>query len=275
MTSSSPAPAAGSRTTDAPAAPAIDARDVHVTLGGRPIVRGVDLSVPAGQVLALLGANGSGKSTLVRSLLGVVPVASGSVHLLGAPLGPRVPWDRVGYVPQRMAAGGGIPATALEVVGSGLLHGRRLLPPRDRRARARAALETLGVGHLLHRRVQELSGGQQQRVLIARALVRDPRLLVLDEPTSGIDLPTQEAFVRTVASLRDAGTTVLVILHEIGPFAPLIDRAVVLRHGRVVHDGAPPQPRGEHGSAEHDHTHPHADPVPPSEGPDLTLGVTP
>lgn len=270
MTSPSPAPRTGVTDT-----PAIDARDVHVTLGGRPIVRGVDLAVPSGQVLAILGANGSGKSTLVRSLLGVVPLASGSVHLLGAPLGRQVPWHRVGYVPQRMAAGGGVPATALEVVGSGLLHGRRLVPPRDRRARARAALETLGVGHLLHRRVQELSGGQQQRVLIARALVREPRLLVLDEPTSGIDLPTQETFVRTVADLRDAGTTVLVILHEIGPFAPLIDRAVVLRHGRVVHDGPPPAARGEHGSADHDHTHPHADPAPPHEGPDLTLGVTP
>nr|WP_243738299.1 ATP-binding cassette domain-containing protein [Cellulomonas shaoxiangyii] len=253
----------------------MDARDVHVTLGGRPIVRGVDLQVPPGQVLALLGANGSGKSTLVRALLGVVPLTSGSVHLLGAPLGPRVPWQQVGYVPQRMAAGGGVPTTALEVVTSGLLHGRRLLPPRDRRARAHAALETLGVGHLLHRRVQELSGGQQQRVLIARALVRHPRLLVLDEPTSGIDLPTQETFVRTVATLRDTGATVLVILHEIGPFAPLIDRAVVLRHGRVVHDGAPPAARDEHGTAEHDHTHPHADPAPPSEGPDLTLGVAP
>ncbi|WP_412865622.1 metal ABC transporter ATP-binding protein [Cellulomonas sp. 179-A 9B4 NHS] len=274
MTSPSAAPAAVPAA-GAPAVPTIDARDVHVTLGGRPIVRGVDLRVPAGQVLALLGANGSGKSTLVRSLLGVVPLASGSVHLLGAPLGRQVPWQQVGYVPQRMAAGGGVPATALEVVGSGLLHGRRLLPPRDRRARARAALETLGVGHLLHRRVQELSGGQQQRVLIARALVRDPRLLVLDEPTSGIDVPTQETFVRTVAALRDAGTTVLVILHEIGPFAPLIDRAVVLRHGRVVHDGAPPVARGEHGSAEHDHTHPHADPAPPSDGPDLQLGVAP
>ncbi|TQL03828.1 metal ABC transporter ATP-binding protein [Cellulomonas sp. SLBN-39] len=254
---------------------ALEATGVHVTLGGQQIVRGVDLLVPSGQVLALLGANGSGKSTLVRSLLGVVPLAAGQVRLLGAPLGPRVPWDRVGYVPQRMAAGGGVPTTALEVVVSGTLHGRRLVPPRDRRARARAALSELGVGDLQDRRVQELSGGQQQRVLIARALVRRPRLLVLDEPTSGIDLPTQEAFVSTVARLRDEGTTVVVILHEIGPFAPLIDRTVVLRHGRVVHDGDPVHARAEHGGAGHDHTHPHADPATPQDGPDLTLGVAP
>jgi len=254
---------------------AIEAVGVHVTLGGQPIVRGVDLAVPTGQVLALLGANGSGKSTLVRALLGVVPHVSGTVQLLGAPLGPRVPWDRVGYVPQRMAAAGGVPTTALEVVVSGMLHGRRLRPPRDRRPRALAALDALGVAHLRDRRVQELSGGQQQRVLIARALVREPRLLVLDEPTSGIDLPTQRAFVDTLSRLRDTGTTVVVVLHEIGPFAPLIDRAVVLRHGQVVHDGPPPPARGEHGDVGHDHTHPHADPEPPTDGPDLTLEVTP
>ncbi|MCC2333586.1 metal ABC transporter ATP-binding protein [Cellulomonas wangsupingiae] len=253
---------------------AIEASDVRVTLGGQPIVRGVDLTVPTGQVLALLGANGSGKSTLVRALLGVVPLAGGTVRLLGEPLGRAVPWRRVGYVPQRMAAGGGVPATALEVVVSGLLHGRRLRPPRDSHARAAAALEALGVADLRDRRVQEMSGGQQQRVLIARALVREPALLVLDEPTSGIDLPTQESFVRVLSSLRDAGTTVVVILHEIGSFAPLIDRAVVLRHGRVVHDGPPPPARGEHGDAGHDHTHPHADPGPPTDGPDLTLEVT-
>ncbi|ADG75075.1 ABC transporter related protein [Cellulomonas flavigena DSM 20109] len=254
---------------------AIEATGVQVTLGGRPIVREVDLTVPTGQVLALLGTNGSGKSTLVRALLGVVPTVAGDVRLLGAPLGRAVPWERVGYVPQRVGAPGGVPATALEVVVSGLLHGRRLRPPRDRRARALAALDALGVGHLQDRRVQELSGGQQQRVLIARALVRRPALLVLDEPTSGIDLPTQESFVTALSELRDAGTTVVVILHEIGPFAPLVDRAVVLRHGRVVHDGPPPPARGEHGAVDHDHTHPHTDPAAPSDGPDLTLEVTP
>ncbi|UZN01774.1 metal ABC transporter ATP-binding protein [Cellulomonas sp. S1-8] len=253
---------------------AIEAADVHVTLGGQPIVRGVDLTVPGGQVLALLGANGSGKSTLVRALLGVVPIAAGTVRLLGAPLGRAVPWERVGYVPQRMATAGGVPATALEVVVSGLLHGRRLRAPRDRRARATTALEALGVADLRDARVQDLSGGQQQRVLIARALVREPALLVLDEPTSGIDLPTQGSFVTALSGLRDAGTTVVVILHEIGPFAPLIDRSVVLRHGRVVHDGPPPPARGEHGDEGHDHMHPHADPEPPSDGPDLTLEVT-
>ena len=236
---------------------AIEADGVQVTLGGQPIVRGVDLTVPTRQVLALLGANGSGKSTLVRALLGVVPHVAGSIRLLGAPLGPDVPWQRVGYVPQRMAAAGGVPTTALEVVVSGMLHGRRLRPPRDRRARALAALDALGVADLQDRRVQELSGGQQQRVLIARALVRRPDLLVLDEPVAGVDKESQEAFAETMTRLVDDGLTVLVVLHELGVLAPLIGRAVVLRHGRVVHDGAPPRASSTHAATSHQHLHPH------------------
>jgi zinc transport system ATP-binding protein len=251
--------------------PTIVADDVSVVLGGQPILSHVSLTVGAGEVLALLGANGSGKSTLVRALLGVVPATSGSVRLFGAPLGSAVPWDRVGYVPQRLPAASGVPATALEVVASGLLHGRRLRPPRGARARALAALESVGLAGQAYRRVQEMSGGQQQRVLIARALVSEPHLLVLDEPTTGIDVPTQATFVDTVARLHDAGTSVVVILHEIGAFAPLIDRAVVLRHGRVVHDGPPPAARADHAGADHVHEHAHPDPEPPPTGPTLEV----
>lgn len=254
---------------------AVEATGLDVTLGGRRILAGVDLAVEPGQVLALLGANGSGKSTLVRALLGVVPTSGGSVRLFGAPLGPSAPWHRVGYVPQRMPAASGMPATALEVVTSGLLHGRRLRPAHGGRRRALAALESVGLADRAHRRVQEMSGGQQQRVLIARALVRDPDLLVLDEPTSGIDIPTQATFVDTVARLHAAGTTVVVILHELGPFAGLIQRAVVLRHGRVAHDGPPPAARPEHAHADHDHTHAHPDPEPPPTGPTIAVEVTP
>ena len=239
--------------------PAVVARDVRVMLGGNAIVRGVDLTVAEGEVVALLGANGSGKSTLVRALVGVVPVTSGSVELLGRPLGRGVAWDRVGYVPQRVSAATGVPATAAEVVASGLLHGRRLRPPRDAARRVHDALDLLGLDHHADRPVRELSGGQQQRVLIARAMVREPDLLVLDEPVAGVDLLSQQAFATTLAGLTGRGTTVLVVLHELGALAPLVRRAVVLRHGAVVHDGAPPAPTHEHGSAEHDHVHPHDD----------------
>ncbi|MBX9243268.1 ABC transporter ATP-binding protein [Actinotalea ferrariae] len=236
---------------------AVRATGVHVTLGGAPIVHHVDLSVDEGEVVALLGANGSGKSTLVRALVGVVPVDRGSVELLGTPLGRSVAWDRIGYVPQRVSAATGVPATAAEVVASGTLHARRLRPPRDTGRRVTQALEQVGLGALAHRPVGQLSGGQQQRVLIARALVRRPDLLVLDEPVAGVDVPSQRAFADALTTLAAGGTTVLVVLHELGALAPLVRRAVVLRHGSVVHDGAPPSPAAGHAGPEHDHVHPH------------------
>jgi zinc transport system ATP-binding protein len=251
----------------------IQAEGLGVQLGGQQILTGIDLSVGRGEVLALLGANGSGKSTLVRALLGIVPISTGSVRLLDSPLGPSAPWDRIGYVPQRLPGAAGVPASALEVVTAGLLHRHRLRPPRDARVRALAALEEVGLADKARRPVHELSGGQQQRVLIARALVRQPELLVLDEPTSGIDIPTQQTFVDAVQRLHDDGATVVVILHELGPFAPLIERAVVLRHGRIAHDGAPPHARAEHATLDHDHTHAHPGPTPPPTGPTISVEV--
>lgn len=238
---------------------AIAVTGLSVSLGGPPIVREVDLTIPSGQVVALLGANGSGKSTLMRATVGVIPHQSGDVRLLGAPLGPAVPWQRIGYVPQRATAGSGVPATALEVVTSGMLYGRRLRPPRDARQRALEALDEVGLASEARTVVRTLSGGQQQRVLIARALVRRPDLLLLDEPVAGVDLPSQETFATALTGLAAAGTTILVVLHELGALAPLIQRAVVLRHGAIVHDGAPPTPRVDHASTTHVHLHPHDD----------------
>jgi len=237
--------------------PAVRARGIRVVLSGNAILRGIDLTVHDGEVVALLGANGSGKSTLVRALVGAVPIDAGEIELLGQPLGRGVEWNRIGYVPQRVSAATGVPATAGEVVASGLLHGRRLRPPRRARAAVREALDLVGLTHHVDRPVRELSGGQQQRVLIARALVRDPALLVLDEPVAGVDLPSQEAFAATLTDLTARGRTVLVVLHELGAIAPLVQRAVVLRHGTIVHDGAPPSPTPEHGDVDHDHVHPH------------------
>ncbi|WP_182111476.1 MULTISPECIES: metal ABC transporter ATP-binding protein [unclassified Actinotalea] len=248
---------------------AVRATGVHVTLGGAPIIHHVDLTVEDGEVVGLLGANGSGKSTLVKALVGVVPVDRGRIELLGRPLGRGVEWERIGYVPQRVSAATGVPATAAEVVTSGTLHARRLRPPRDAHRRALEALDQVGLAAVAERPVRELSGGQQQRVLIARALVRRPDLLLLDEPVAGVDLPSQRAFAAALTALAAAGTTVLVVLHELGALAPLVRRAVVLRHGSVVHDGAPPAPSAEHAGADHDHVHPHGTPE------DLAVGIAP
>lgn len=234
----------------------IAARDVRVTIDGATILPHVSLTVTSGEVVTVMGANGSGKSTLLRTLVGALPHQAGTVRLLGEPLGRTVPWQRIGYVPQRIAAAGGVPATAREVVTSGMLHGRRLIPPRHARARVTEALETIGLAHRADDPVREMSGGQQQRVLLARALVRRPDLLLLDEPLAGVDLPSQRRLSETLGHLVAHGATIVVVLHELGPLAPMIDRAVVLRHGSVVHDGTPPPARDAHAGPGHEHHHP-------------------
>jgi zinc transport system ATP-binding protein len=221
--------------------PVLQAHDVSVELGGLPVLRGVDLAVRPGEVVALLGGNGSGKSTLVRALLGLVPLSRGSVELFGNPLRRFRSWRDVGYVPQRSAAA---PAGAKvrEVVASGRLARRRpFAPPRasDRAAVAQA----LAAVDLTDRAADDLavlSGGQQQRVLIARALATGPRLLVLDEPTAGVDLAHQEVLTAVIADLVAGGTAVLVVLHEVGGLGTLVDRGVVLREGRVALDAPLP-----------------------------------
>ncbi|WP_370520698.1 metal ABC transporter ATP-binding protein [Sanguibacter sp. HDW7] len=248
------------------AAPVLDVRGLTTHLGGQQILGGVDLRIEQGEVVALLGTNGSGKSTLVRTLVRAVPASGGTVSILGTPLGQRTPWHRVGYVPQRLGAAGGVPATVREIVASGLLGPRTLRKPRDWRPRVDAALTEVGLLHRRDQAVADLSGGQQRRVLIARALVRDPELLILDEPVAGVDQPSQEAFARTLELLVARGVTILVVLHELGELEGLITRTVVLRHGTVVHDGPAPRAARGHDDPDHDHVHAHEGPqtLPPA-----------
>lgn len=239
--------------------PVISLRGVRADLGGRPVLRGIDLTVRRGEVVALLGANGSGKSTAVRTVIGQVPVTAGTVELFGTPRRAFRDWARVGYVPQRTTAAGGVPATVTEIVSSGSLArtGFGLFRGGDRQA-VRDALERVGMADRAKDAVTALSGGQHQRVLIARALVGRPELLIMDEPMAGVDLASQEILARTLKAQVEAGTTVLLVLHELGPLEPLIDRAVVLRDGCVLHDGPPPRAVGQHALPGHDHVHPHA-----------------
>ncbi|MFF2650497.1 metal ABC transporter ATP-binding protein [Streptomyces sp. NPDC058045] len=245
--------------------PVISLRGVTAELGARPVLRGIDLAVHSGEVVALLGANGSGKSTAVRTLIGQVPATSGEIELFGTPRRRFRDWSRVGYVPQRTTAAGGVPATVREVVSSGRLSRTRFgLPRRADREAVRRALELVGLADRAGDSVNALSGGQHQRVLIARALAAEPELLVMDEPMAGVDLASQEVLAETLRSQVAAGTTVLLVLHELGPLEPLIDRAVVLRDGCVIHDGPPPAAVGQHALPGHDHVHPHSDHLPPA-----------
>jgi zinc transport system ATP-binding protein len=166
---------------------------------------------------------------------------------------------RIGYVPQRLGAGSGVPATVAEVVASGRLARRGLRPPTAAdRAAVVAAIASVGLAEREHEPVGSLSGGQQQRTLIARALAAEPELLVLDEPTAGVDAASQAAFADALREFVAGGGTVLLVAHELGPLQPLITRAIVVHNGRIRHDGAVPQPAGDHALPGHDHVHPHA-----------------
>ena len=281
------APPAGSG-----AVPPVVVTGLSVVLGSTPILSGIDLTVTSGESVALLGANGSGKSTLVKAILGLNPIRAGRVRLFGHDVAhrSRVPWSRIGYVPQRVAAASGVPATALEVVRSGLLGPRRLFADRGRRARERAmaALDAVGLAHRARDHVQVFSGGQAQRVLIARALVRDPELLVLDEPLAGIDRASRQALAEILTSLHDRGLTLITVLHEMGELSDVVERAVVLDEGRIRHDGpARDLAPSRHDHAQHDvvghdrlddceHGHPHGRTAPAAHhAPALTTRVPP
>lgn len=239
-----------------------------VAIGGRPVLRHIDVTVRPGEWLAVMGANGSGKSTLVRAMLGLWPLTTGEVRLLGTPLDRFDAWSRIGFVPQRAGASSGVPASVWEVVASGRLSRRHPLRPlsrADRRAISEA-IDTVDLGPRARDGISTLSGGQQQRALIARALAGEPDVLFLDEPTAGVDLPHQQALADVLRGLSDRGATVVLVAHELGPMRPLIDRALVMRDGMVAYDGAPLSEQAAH--AHHHHPAPsHHDHVPHIESP--------
>ncbi|HUI56575.1 MAG TPA: ABC transporter ATP-binding protein [Bryobacteraceae bacterium] len=212
-------------------------------LPGAPVIRGVSLEVPTGKLCALIGANGCGKSTLVRLFAGLLAPRHGEIVFQSAPLGslPRREAARqIAYVPQNTAMA--FPFTALEVV----LTGRSPYTPRFRfedendRACAMEALATVEAEHLAARPVTELSGGERQMVAVARALAQEPQLLLMDEPSAGLDLKHRASLARTLAALRDTrGLTSLVVTHDLHLIDPLFDSVFALRRGELVAQGTP------------------------------------
>jgi ABC-type Mn2+/Zn2+ transport system ATPase subunit len=186
---------------------------VAMGYGRAPILSGIDLALGAGDFLGLIGPNGAGKSTLLKTMLGILPPVAGRVR--------RRRDLRVGYVPQHSRIDPIFPLTAREVVRSGGIGTKppgsgRLRLASSSREEAEEALTRLGIAHLGDRPLRDLSGGQQQRVLIARALVRRPDLLVLDEPTAGMDIPSEQELLDFVTALsRDEGLAVLLVVHQI------------------------------------------------------------
>ncbi len=206
----------------------------------RRVVSDVDLTVHVGEVLALLGPNGSGKSTLVRGLLGLVEQEGGSVRLFGRPRDQFTEHTRIGYVPQRHSLSTSVRATVTEIVEVGRLPHRPWWRPatREDRAIVRESIAEVGLADRAHEEVASLSGGQQRRVLIARALAGRPDVLVMDEPTAGVDHASQVALADVLRRLVEDGTSMIVVTHELEALAGVVTRIVCMDAGRLDFDGS-------------------------------------
>jgi iron complex transport system ATP-binding protein len=210
---------------------------------GQLAVRDISLAVAPASMTAVIGANGSGKSTLIRMLAGLLRPASGRILLDGAPLEkwqPRLRAREVAYMPQSTAAA--FPFRVLDVVLSGRtphIASWSLETARDR-DRALEALESVGASHLTGRPITSLSGGERQMVVLARALAQEPRLLLLDEPATSLDLKHRAELMRTLARLREQrGLSVVMITHDLQLSGSLFDRIIALRSGEAVAQGSP------------------------------------
>ena len=212
-------------------------------MGARPareVWSGVDLLVRPGEFTAVLGSNGSGKSTLLKAILGLVPTAPGTVTVLGGPVGSAN--ARIGYLPQRHGYDAMLPIRAVDLVRLGLDGSKWGLPFHPRSATRRAArarveevIELVGAGAYAQRTLGELSGGEQQRILIAQALVRRPRILMLDEPLDSLDLPNQAAVSALVQRIcREEEVAVLLVAHDVNPLLSYLDQVIYLAGGRAL-----------------------------------------
>lgn len=234
----------------------IDAKGLGVVLGRNRVLQGVDFAIREAEIVTVVGPNGSGKSTFLRALIGAVPLQAGKVR--------RRAGLRLGYVPQSLAIDTSLPLTVARFMN---------LPLRVSSDRSAKALEDAGVGGLQNRQMADLSGGQKQRVLLARALLNHPEVLLLDEPTQGLDQPGSASFYRKIEALRDqTGCAVVMVSHELHVVMSASDRVICL-NGHICCEGHPAVvaqaeayralfgtgTRGALALYRHEHTHHHDD----------------
>jgi manganese/zinc/iron transport system ATP- binding protein len=208
--------------------PALDVHDLTVAYLRKPVLWDVDLVLPQRTLAAIVGPNGAGKSTLLKAVLGLTPVASGRIEILGQRLS-QTRWQ-IGYVPQRETVDWDFPVSVLDVVLMGR-YGRVgwcRRPGRIDRQVATECLAKVGMAELAQRQISELSGGQQQRVFLARALSQDATLYFMDEPFAGVDAATEGAIVEVLRTLRDAGRTVIAVHHDLQTVPDYFDQVVLL-----------------------------------------------
>ena len=220
----------------------IELTGATVRLGGRRVFSDVELTVGPGQLIAVLGPNGAGKTTLMRVILGLVPLEAGWVTVLGRP--PAQARPAIGYLPQRRSFDSSTRLRGVDLVRLGLDGARWGIPiPITSAARARRRAETTRVNQVIElvgattyarRAIGELSGGEQQRLLIAQALIRKPRLLILDEPLDSLDLPNQVAVAGLLRRICTAeGVSVLLVAHDVNPLLGSLDQVIYLAGGRA------------------------------------------
>lgn len=220
---------------------AVTVEGLCVKRNGRHLVENVSFSVEEGSIVAVIGPNGAGKTTLIRALLGLIPYETGSVLLFGKHFRHNNSHVRVGYVPQKLEFDRTFPLTVSELL-SFTMPPFYSLPFRDKKvkeARINSLLETVGIHDLISRSIGSLSGGELQRVMIAKAIVNDPRLLILDEPASGIDIQGQERFYDLVSRLnKEQGLTVMLISHDLNIVYRFADNVLCMNR-RLICSGKP------------------------------------
>ena len=221
-----------------PGQPMVQLGSVTCGYNGQPVLTDISLNIMPGDFVGLLGPSGSGKTTLLRTILGAVPIMAGEVRVDGTPTTQRRP--RSGYVPQLETIDWNFPVTVEEVVMMGRTMSNMLFPwyKRPERELAHQMMERLGISDLARRHIRELSGGQQQRVFLARALVSNPSLLLLDEPTSGVDIKTRDDVTHLLHDLNHEGITIIMTTHEINAVAVHLPWVVCI-NGRKVAEGPP------------------------------------
>ncbi|WP_290426954.1 manganese/iron ABC transporter ATP-binding protein [Tabrizicola flagellatus] len=223
---------------DISATEGIFAEGVTVTYrNGLTALTDASFAIPTGTITALVGVNGAGKSTLFKAIMGFVPLARGTIRLLGLPVREALRRNLVAYVPQAEEVDWSFPVLVEDVVMMGRYGHMGILrrPSATDRAKVDQALARVGLSDLRHRQIGELSGGQKKRVFLARALAQEGRIILLDEPFTGVDVTTEEQIIALLRDLRDEGHVMLVSTHNLGSVPDFCDRTVLVKGTVLAH----------------------------------------